>query len=72
MTMSNLMIFLAGLFFGGAIDHVILALAGRVDTPYGVDVGVAGNWAMAALDIALTGGAWMAHRRLERHTHPRA
>ncbi len=54
-------VFFSGLFFGGAIDHSILALAGRTDTPYGVDVGVTGNWAMAVLDVVLTAGLWKAH-----------
>lgn len=59
------MVFLGGVFFGGAVDHVVLALSGRVDTPYGVRVGVGGNWAMAALDAVLTLGCWLAHRRLK-------
>jgi hypothetical protein len=30
--MAKTAVFLAGLFFGGAIDHVILAAAGRPET----------------------------------------
>ena len=64
--MAKTAVFLAGLFFGGAIDHAILAAAGRSETPYGVHSGVAGNWALAALDLAVTGVCWAAHRALER------
>lgn len=64
--MSKAAIFLSGLFFGGAIDHAILALANRTDTPYGVDVGVAGNWGMAILDLALTAALWEGHRWYDR------
>jgi hypothetical protein len=63
---AKLALFLAGLFFGGAIDHVILALMGRVETPYGVRAGVAGNWALAGLDLLITLGFWAAYRALER------
>ena len=51
---SDALVFLAGLFSGGAIDHVILAVLGQSVTPYGVSVGVAGNWGLAALDGAFT------------------
>jgi hypothetical protein len=64
--MSKAAIFLSGLFFGGAIDHAILAAAGRHDTPYGVDVRVAGNWGMAGLDLALAVLFWQGHRWSER------
>jgi len=64
MTMGKLAIFIGGVFFGGAVDHVILALTGRGDTPYGVSIGVMGNWTMAVVDLALTYGRWIAHRRL--------
>jgi NO-binding membrane sensor protein with MHYT domain len=43
----------AGLFLGGAIDHGILALRRSPMSPYHVNVGVAGNWALALLDIAV-------------------
>lgn len=66
--MSQLAIFLGGVFFGGAVDHVILALIGRGETPYGIHVGVSGNWAMAALDFFLTLGCWVAHRHFEHRT----
>lgn len=63
---AKLTLFSAGLFFGGAVDHVILALAGRAETPYGVRAGVGGNWALACLDVLLMLGFWRAHRTLER------
>ncbi len=64
--MAKTAMFLAGMFFGGAIDHVILAAAGRTETPYGLHSGVTGNWALAALDLAVAGACWAAHRALER------
>lgn len=64
--MPKLAIFFSGLFFGGTVDHAILALAGRPDTPYGIDVGVGGNWMMAGLDLVLSIGCWLVHRWFER------
>ena len=64
--MSNAGVFLSGLFFGGAIDHAILALSGRTDTPYGVEVGIVGNWAMALIDVALAIALWNAHWLITR------
>jgi hypothetical protein len=72
MTKGTLAVFLGGFFFGGAMDHVILALAGRADTPYGIHAGVAGNWVMAALDLAATLGCWIAYRRFDRRVVHRA
>jgi hypothetical protein len=57
-------LFLSGLFFGGALDHAILALKGETRTPYGVAAGVRGNWAFAALDAALALAAYRVSRRL--------
>ena len=51
---SNLALFASGIFFGGALDHVILAAIRRDVTPYGVKAGVSGNWLFAAADL---GGA---------------
>jgi len=36
MMWSKIALFLSGLFFGGAIDHPILALTDSEYTPYGV------------------------------------
>jgi len=59
------LLFLSGLFFGGALDHAILAAKRSSRTPYGMEVGVAGNWAFAGLDLALavTMTARALHRR---------
>jgi hypothetical protein len=59
-------LFLSGLFFGGAIDHVILAVIGSDITPYGVHSGIWGNWALAGLDIGLTVLLYLVHRRFEK------
>jgi hypothetical protein len=49
MNWRKVSLFLSGLFLGGAIDHVILALMKSPLTPYGVNVGVTGNWGSACL-----------------------
>lgn len=60
------LLFWAGVFFGGAVDHAVLALK-RVDrTPYGFKAGVAGNWALAALDAAVAAALYRAHRQAAR------
>lgn len=63
MDWSKVALFAAGLFFGGAIDHFILAALGRDVTPYGVRVGVSGNWTLAAADLGLTVVLYWLHRR---------
>jgi hypothetical protein len=60
----GMFVFLSGVFFGGALDHAILAARRSPRTPYGVEVGVAGNWALAGLDLALAAGAYAMHRHL--------
>jgi len=52
---SKAALFGSGLFFGGAIDHVILAAMGRGVTPYGLVAGVSGNWALGAMDLLVAG-----------------
>jgi hypothetical protein len=59
---STFALFLSGLFAGGAIDHLILAGMGQPLTPYGVAVGVGGNWALAGLDVVLTVGCLAGYR----------
>lgn len=51
-TLSKSALFASGVFFGGAIDHAILAAMRRDVTPYGVKVGVSGNWLFAVADLA--------------------
>jgi hypothetical protein len=60
---SKMALFCSGLFFGGAVDHAILALKREDRTPYGLRSGVAGNWALAALDAALASAFYLLHRR---------
>lgn len=67
----KLALFLSGLFFGGAVDHIILAEARSALTPYGVAVGIGGNWLLAALDGALAALLYWLHRRLD-HTARRS
>lgn len=54
-----------GIFLGGALDHILLALAGSRRTPYGLRAGVAGNWLLAAVDAGLALWFYRRHRRLE-------
>jgi hypothetical protein len=53
MLRAEVVLFLSGLFFRGAIDHAILALLDSERTPYGAHVGIFGNWAFAGLDLAI-------------------
>ena len=64
-------LFLSGLYFGGAIDHVILALKGSETTPYGVHSGIIGNWAFAGVDLSLAAVLYVLHRWLAKElAHP--
>ena len=66
MTRAKLTLFLSGLFFGGAIDHAILAILGRDVTPYGWHSGIVGNWLLAGFDLALAAGLYRYHATKER------
>jgi hypothetical protein len=66
MNWPKITLFLSGLFFGGAIDHVILAVMGSDITPYGFRSGLWGNWALAGLDMGVTVLLYTMHRRLEK------
>lgn len=70
MDWSKAALFTAGLFFGGAIDHVILAALGRDVTPYGLRAGVSGNWLLAVFDLTLTALLLWLHRRLGAGRRP--
>lgn len=66
MNLSKFGLFLFGLFFGGAIDHAILASLGREVTSYGWESGVIGNWLLAGLDLVIAAGLYAFHRSKER------
>ena len=66
MKASKLALFVSGLFFGGAIDHGILASLGRPVTPYGWESGVMGNWLLAGLDLVIAAGLYGFHQSQER------
>jgi hypothetical protein len=53
---SDLLIFGAGFFFGGAVDHLIVSAIRKPFTPYGIRSTPLRNVAFAALDIAMTLG----------------
>ena len=64
----KLMLFLSGLFFGGAIDHLILAGKGSKYTLYGIRSGRSGNWLLAIVDGGLAILFYLLQNRLE-HLH---
>lgn len=66
MTLSKAALFGSGLFFGGAIDHAILATMRRDVTPYGIKSGVTGNWLLAGLDCVAAVLLYRMHLRQER------
>ena len=63
---SKTALFCSGIFFGGAVDHAFLALKRVERTPYGFRSGVAGNWALAALDALLAAAFYVLHDRAQR------
>ena len=65
---SKTALFRSGIFFGGAVDHAILALKRVERTPYGFRSGVAGNSALAALDALLAAAFYVLHHRWQRST----
>jgi hypothetical protein len=69
---SKVALFGAGIFFGGAVDHLVLVGMHSVLTPYGVRVGVSGNAGLAVLDIVISIGLLVVHRRAERAAGSRA
>jgi hypothetical protein len=65
-TVSNLALFASGVFFGGAVDHAILAAMRRDVTPYGVRTGIAGNWMFAAADLVAAAVLYRIHMSSSR------
>lgn len=65
MNWSKLALFSSGFFFGGAVDHVILAFLRRTETPYGINLGTAGNWWLALLDLSIAALLYVAHRLID-------
>jgi hypothetical protein len=65
MSASKAALFASGIFFGGAIDHAILAAMRREVTPYGVKCGVSGNWLFAAADLLIAGVLYRVHATAE-------
>jgi hypothetical protein len=51
--MRSAALVLAGVFLGGALDHVILAIARSPRTPYGIRSGPYGNWMLALFDLVI-------------------
>lgn len=68
MKYSKLALFASGFFFGGAVDHVILALMDSNVTPYGIHSGIIGNWLLASLDAGLTIFLYILYRHLEKNS----
>ena len=60
-------LFIAGVFFGGALDHIIFAINGSETSHYGYKVGVNGNWLMSLLDLTITAILlWFSFRKTEK------
>ena len=66
MKVANFLLFVSGIFFGGAIDHFVLLLMESSQTPYGLDVGVRGNAVLAAIDLAVSAACYRSYRALKR------
>ena len=47
-------LFAAGVFFGGALDHILFAINGSGISHYGYHIGIRGNWLMSLLDLSIT------------------
>jgi hypothetical protein len=71
MTVEKVMLFMSGFFFGGFVDHAILAAAGLEMTPFGVQAGIGGNWILAGLDAGLAVLLYRLHRKAAKGTDPR-
>jgi hypothetical protein len=57
-------LFIAGVFFGGAMDHILFAARGSGTSHYGYEIGVKGNWLMSLFDLAITALLiWLALRK---------
>jgi hypothetical protein len=67
MRSDELSLFLSGLFFGGAIDHTILAVTHAKKTPYGLSASAATNCAFAVFDLGLAAALYGWHRRAARN-----
>jgi hypothetical protein len=63
MAVEKVTLFLSGFFFGGFVDHGVLAVTGFETTPFGVHAGVVGNWIFAGLDAGLAALLYGLHRK---------
>jgi hypothetical protein len=63
---STVALFAAGMFAGGAMDHLILVFKREARTPYGLMVGVMGNGLLALIDAAVAVAAFAAYRHYRR------
>jgi hypothetical protein len=63
---ASVALFLAALFFGGGLDHVIYAATGAPTSHYGLRVTVVGQLAFAALGFTVTAVLIALHRRWSR------
>ena len=64
MRVNEVALFSSGFFFGGGLDHMILALSGSAQSPLGHNVGVIGNWAFTAFDAGITALLYVLFQRL--------
>ena len=66
MTPPRIALFLAGVFFGGGLDHVIFVATGSTRSHYGLTVGVFGQLAFATFDFCVSAVLCWAHFRWSR------
>jgi hypothetical protein len=61
-------LFISGVFFGGALDHIIFAMKGSGISHYGYKIGINGNWLMSLLDLSITCLlVWLAFRKSKKN-----
>jgi hypothetical protein len=65
MATDKLALFVSGIFFGGSIDHVVLAVMNSALSPLGLEVGALGNWLFGILDAVIAVCLYVVHLKLQ-------
>ena len=61
--LPKLALFLSGLFFGGALDHILFIVFDSPTSHYGLQIGTAGQLGFATLDVSLAVLLYVLHGR---------
>jgi hypothetical protein len=64
--LPRLALFLAGLFFGGGLDHVIFFAMDSPISHYGFEVGTSAQLGFAGMDFGVSGALCLFHARWSR------